>query len=539
MLRARGPRTRAAANQADRGRPGDDLVVSWALMASSHPPFDKILIANRGEIALRIIRACREMGIRPVAVFSEADRDALHVRRADEAYPIGPPEAAASYLSMDRIVEAAKRSGARAIHPGYGFLSENARFAERCDAEGIVFIGPPAAAIAAMGDKVRARALMEKAGVPLVPGSKGPVRSAQDLRKQAQRIGYPVLLKAAAGGGGRGMRVVRSEQDAASAFDQATSEAGNAFGDASVYMEKYVERGRHIEVQVLSDPHRPSVHLGERECSIQRRHQKLIEESPSPFVDAARRQALGDTAVRAADAVGYRGAGTVEFLVDEKGSFYFMEMNTRLQVEHPVTEMVTGIDLVKVQILIAAGRDAGVKQEDIRLEGSAIECRIYAEDPDRGFLPAPGRIERLCVPGGPGIRDDGGVYEGYRLPIHYDPLISKLIAWGKDREEAIARMSRALDEYVVEGVPTTLSFHQRVMRDERFRRGDLHTGFIEEMDGHRAEDPDRTRLEDLALIAAALALRASRTPPSRLASDTRSPWALAGRRRQLEARERR
>ena len=500
------------------------------------PPFDKILIANRGEIAVRIIRACRDMGIRPVAVFSQADRDALHVRAADEAYSIGPPEAAASYLSIDRIIEAARTSGARAIHPGYGFLSENARFAERCEAEGIVFIGPPAQAIAAMGDKVRARALMEKAGVPLVPGSKGPVKSAQDLRKQAQRIGYPVLLKASAGGGGRGMRVVRSDADAESAFAQATSEAGNAFGDPSVYMEKYVERGRHIEVQVLSDPHRPSVHLGERECSIQRRHQKLIEESPSPIVDAARRQALGETAVRAADAVGYRGAGTVEFLVDAKGSFYFMEMNTRLQVEHPVTEMVTGIDLVKAQILIAAGLDAGITQEAIRMEGSAIECRIYAEDPDRGFLPTPGRIERLRVPGGPGIRDDGGVYEGYRLPIHYDPLISKLIAWGKDRDEAIARMSRALDEYVVEGVPTTVSFHQRVMRDERFRRGDLHTGFIEEMDGHRPASADQTLLEDLALIAAALALGGARKPPVLGAGGTTSAWAVAGRRRQLEAR---
>jgi len=505
-------------------------------MVGPHLPFDKILIANRGEIAVRIVRACREMGIRPVAVFSEADRDALHVRRADEAYPIGPAEAAASYLSMDRIVEAARRSGARAVHPGYGFLSENAAFAERCEAEGIVFIGPPAAAIAAMGDKVRARALMEKAGVPLVPGSKGPVKSAQDLRTQAQRIGYPVLLKASAGGGGRGMRVVRADRDAESAFAQATSEAGNAFGDPSVYMEKYVERGRHIEVQVLSDPHRPSVHMGERECSIQRRHQKLIEESPSPIVDDARRRALGETAVRAADAVGYRGAGTVEFLMDGNGDFYFMEMNTRLQVEHPVTEMVTGIDLVKAQILIAAGRDAGVTQEAVRLEGSAIECRVYAEDPERGFLPSPGRIERLRVPGGPGIRDDGGVYEGYRLPIFYDPLISKLVAWGKDREEAIARMSRALDEYVVEGVPTTIGFHRRVMRDERFRRGELHTEFIAEMDGATPPAAGASQLEDLALIAAALALRAPGTDAGRAAADRTSAWAVAGRRRQLEAR---
>ncbi len=502
-------------------------------------PFDKILIANRGEIAVRVIRACREMGIRSVAVFSEADRDALHVRLADEAYPIGPGQPALSYLSIDAVVGAAMSSGAGALHPGYGFLSENADLAERCEAGGITFIGPPAAAIRAMGDKVQARRLMARAGVPVVPGSDGPIDSAEELARFGEAAGYPVLLKAVAGGGGRGMRVVRALGEVESAFAQATSEARTSFGDSSVYVEKFIENSRHIEVQVLSDPHRPSIHLGERECSIQRRHQKLIEESPSPFVDAGRRAKLGATAVKAADAVGYRGAGTVEFLADPAGEFYFMEMNTRLQVEHPVTEMVTGLDLVKAQIQIAAGQDTGLRQEDVVLRGWAIECRIYAEDPDRGFLPSPGRIERLRVPGGPGIRDDGGVYEGYVLPIHYDPLISKLIAWGGTRAEAAARMSRALDEYVLEGVPSTISFHQRVLRDERFMRGDLHTGFVDQMDGHRALPPEKARkLEDLAVIAAALAMRGD-TARTGAAGRALQPahggdWKLAGRRRQLE-----
>ncbi len=474
------------------------------------------------------------MGITSIAVFSDADRDALHVRLADEAYPIGPPEPARSYLSIDAIVGAARQSRAEAIHPGYGFLSENSRFAARCEREGIVFVGPTAGAIAAMGDKVEARRLMVKAGVPLVPGSDGPVASAADLIHAAGAVGYPVLLKAVAGGGGRGMRIVESEKEARSAFDQATSEARNAFGDPSVYMERLITRGRHIEVQVLSDPHRASIHLAERECSIQRRHQKLIEESPSPFVDARRREDLGATAVRAADAVGYRGAGTVEFLADPEGNFYFMEMNTRLQVEHPVTEMVTGIDLVKAQLEIAAGIDTGLSQESIQLKGSAIECRIYAEDPDRGFLPCPGRIERLRVPGGPGIRDDGAVYEGYLMPIHYDALIAKLIAWGGTRQESIARMTRALDEYVIQGVPTTLPFHRRALRDERFRRGDLHTAFINEMDGAPVHSPDELqRLQDLAAITAALAMRGApgRATPERAGV---SNWKMAGRRRQLE-----
>jgi pyruvate carboxylase subunit A len=513
--------------------------------------FTKVLVANRGEIAVRVLRACRELGVRTVAVFSEADRDALHVRYADEAYLIGPPEPSRSYLNIDALVEAVRTSGAEAVHPGYGFLSENARFAARCEKEGIVFIGPPASAIAAMGDKVEARRLMKAAGVPLVPGSDGPVTSAAAVRNVADAIGYPMLLKAAAGGGGRGMRVIREPKDVDSAFSQATSEAGSAFGDASVYLERYVERGRHIEVQVLADPHRGVLHLGERDCSIQRRHQKLIEESPSPMVDASLRDQLGAAAVRAAEAVGYRGAGTVEFLADSQGRFYFMEMNTRLQVEHPVTEMVTGVDLVQAQLRIAAGEDTGLRQEDIAWRGSSIECRIIAEDPDRDFMPSPGRIERLRAPGGPGVRDDSGVYEGYAMPLHYDSLISKLIVWGATREEAIGRMRRALDEYLIEGVPTTLTFHRRALRDERFVRGALHTGFVQEMaaaapaapQAHGAAslaDPGAQELEDLAVIAAALALQSHPAPPAASNGSTMqgSGWKMAGRRRLMEERRR-
>jgi acetyl-CoA carboxylase biotin carboxylase subunit len=502
-----------------------------------------VLVANRGEIAVRVMRACRELGVRTVAVYSEADRDALHVRYADEAFPIGPPEPSRSYLNMDALVDAVRRSGAEAVHPGYGFLSENPRFAARCEQEGIVFIGPPSTAIAAMGDKVEARRLMKAAGVPLVPGSEGPVPSAAALRGLAPDIGFPMLLKAAAGGGGRGMRVIRQESEIDSAFAQATSEAGSAFGDPSVYVERYIERGRHIEVQVLADPLRPTVHLGERECSIQRRHQKLIEECPSPMVDAARREQLGAAAVRAADAVGYRGAGTVEFLVDPQGRFYFMEMNTRLQVEHPVTEMVTGVDLVKAQLRIAAGEDSGVRQQDIVWRGSSIECRIIAEDPDRNFMPCPGRIERLRGPGGPGVRDDSGVYEGYVMPLHYDSLISKLVVWGATREEAIARMRRALDEYLIEGVPTTIGFHQRALRDERFVRGELHTGFVQEMDPAPGGDPAdaaAAEMEDLAVIAAALATQGRPSPPEGAngAAGRGAHWKLAGRRRHMEDRAR-
>ena len=445
--------------------------------------FHKILIANRGEIAVRVVRACREMGITSVAVFSDADRDALHVRLADEAYPIGPPPPQESYLSIPRILEAARLSQAEAIHPGYGFLSENPLLPEACAKAQIVFIGPGAAAMRLMGNKVTARAAMHEAGVPVTPGTEILPEDPAAARKRVEEVmtgaAYPVLLKAAAGGGGKGMRAVASAAEFASAYTQARSEAQSAFGDASVYAERLVLRPRHIEIQVLADGMGHTVHLGERECTIQRRHQKLVEESPSPVVDAATRARLGELGVRAARAAGYVGAGTCEFLRDASGAFYFMEMNARLQVEHPVTEMVTGLDLVKLQIRIAAGEKLPFAQDDVTLRGWAIECRIFAEDPSRGFMPSPGRIGTLRVPSGPGIRDDGSVYQGYRVPVHYDPMISKLIAWGEDRSEAIARMRRALDEYRIEGVRTTIPFHRRVVRHPAFVAGDMDTSFIE------------------------------------------------------------
>jgi acetyl/propionyl-CoA carboxylase alpha subunit len=580
--------------------------------------FRKILIANRGEIAVRVIRACREMGITAVAVYSEADREALHVRLADEAYPIGPPAPGESYLAIPRIIEAAKRAGAEAIHPGYGFLSENPHLPEACAEAGLVFIGPGAAAMRLMGNKVRAREAMVAAGVPVTPGTailpenaeaaraevegaiaeaveeasrlttatltsstgrgagggeagidaragsgvgagtgtrsksenpvvaatasgaarpspsqsssaKGNTADASAPRSPSAQGGgaassvYPVLLKAAAGGGGKGMRVVASSGEFASAYAQARSEASSSFGDPSVYAEKYVTAPRHIEIQVLADTHGTVLHLGERECTIQRRHQKLIEESPSPVVDAALRERLGALAVTAARAAGYVGAGTCEFLRDADGSYYFMEMNARLQVEHPVTEMVTGLDLVKLQIRIAAGEKLALQQERLAPRGWAIECRIFAEDPARGFMPSPGRIGTLRIPAGPGIRDDGGVYQGYRVPVHYDPMISKLIAWGESREEAIARMRRALDEYRIEGVRTTIPFHRRVMRHPAFIAGDLDTSFIERYRGDlipqggdaaartsaigtdAAGSGDPLSTEEVAVVAAAIA----------------------------------
>jgi acetyl-CoA carboxylase biotin carboxylase subunit len=469
----------------------------------SAPPFGKLLVANRGEIAVRVIRACREMGIRTVAVYSEADRDALHVRYADEAHAIGPPPSRESYLRIDRILEAAKRAGAAAIHPGYGFLSENPEFARACSAEGIVFVGPPVSAMEAMGDKVRSRELMTRAGVAVVPGSP-PLKDAADAAAHAERIGYPVLLKASAGGGGRGMRAVRAASELPSLFAQAKGEAGSAFGDDTIFLEKLVVRPRHVEVQVLADAHGRCIHLGERECSIQRRHQKLIEEAPSPVIDHDARARIGEMAVRAARACGYVSAGTVEMLRGDDGSFYFMEMNTRLQVEHPVTEMVYGVDLVKAMIEIAAGRPLAWSQEELLPRGHAIECRIIAEDPERGFVPAPGAIRALRAPGGPGIRWDSGVYGGFTIPVHYDPMLAKLVAWGADRDEAATRMARALDELRVDGVKTSISFHRRVMTHPAFRAGDLHTGFL-------AEHPELTqpqsdpRLEEIAVLAAAVA----------------------------------
>lgn len=508
-------------------------------------PFRKILIANRGEIAVRVIRACREMGVVSVAIFSEADRDALHVRLADEAYPIGPPAPSESYLSIKKVLEVASRSKAEAIHPGYGFLSENPHFASACDRAGVIFIGPPASAMEAMGNKIEARRVMKAAGVPVVPGSDGAVSNEEEILKVVAGVGYPILIKAASGGGGRGMRVVRAKQEIGPFLAACRSEAGASFGDDTVYVERYSDRVRHIEVQVLADGSGETIHLGERECSIQRRHQKLIEESPSPAVDAAVRTRLGEAAVKACKAIGYRSAGTVEFLADDDGHFHFMEVNARLQVEHPVTELVTGVDLVKEQLRIAAGGRLSLRQEDIRLSGAAIECRIIAEDPERGFLPSPGRIGRLRVPGGPGVRDDTGIYEGYTMPIHYDSLISKLIAWGGSRSEAIDRMKRALGEYLLEGVPTTIGFLQRVLEHPEFRAGRLHTRFIESMDGGSGESGDTEEgAADLAAIAAVLCSTnhggvgagdgtAGRQRPE---TSPHSAWKLAGRRRQIEDR---
>jgi acetyl-CoA carboxylase biotin carboxylase subunit len=466
--------------------------------------FKKILIANRGEIAVRIIRACHEMGIGTVAVYSDVDRTALHVRFAHEAQHIGASPSTESYLNIDRVIEAARRSGADAVHPGYGFLAENADFARACGAAGLVFIGPPPEAMEALGDKVRARKLMEKAGVPVVPGTPPLKGDGKNVARAAARIGFPVLLKAAAGGGGKGMRIVRSAGELPSLLAQARGEAASAFGNDEVFLEKLIERPRHIEVQVLADSHGNCIHLGERECSIQRRHQKLIEECPSSVVDQATRDEIGRLAVTAVKAAGYVNAGTVEFLRDEDGKFYFMEVNARLQVEHPVTEMVTGIDLVKAMIDVAAGESLPIAQEGLEMRGHAIECRIIAEDPVRNFMPAPGTIRAQRPPGGPGVRFDGGTYNGYTVPVFYDPLIGKLICWGSDREHAIARMRRALDEMRIDGLVTSVSFHRRVMDHPAFVKGDLHTGFLAQHP--ELLSPSKNRwLNEIAVVATAVA----------------------------------
>ena len=443
-------------------------------------PIRRVLIANRGEIAVRVIRACRELGIEAVQVYSEADRDSLPVQMADGSICIGPPPSNRSYLRSDVLIDAARTAQADAIHPGYGFLSENAAFARACDDAGIVFIGPGARVIELMGDKATARRIASEAGVSTTPGSAGTVADAEGARNVALKIGYPVLLKAAAGGGGRGMRVVRNEGQLPGSFADAAREAQAAFGDGSIYVEKFLERVRHIEIQVLSDGHNV-LHLGERDCSIQRRNQKLIEESPSPALDDGVRTRIGEAAVRVCRTVGYVNAGTVEFILDAvSGDFYFMEMNTRVQVEHPVTELVTGIDIVKEQIRIAQGERLPLLQDEVRLSGHAIECRINAEDPARDFAPSPGQVQGLRLPGGPGIRIDSHMVEGYRVPPYYDSLLAKVLAWGRDRPEALARMRRALSEMRVEGLHTTIAFHQRVLGDQRFQNGDVHTRFVED-----------------------------------------------------------
>ncbi|MBN1201947.1 MAG: acetyl-CoA carboxylase biotin carboxylase subunit [Anaerolineae bacterium] len=460
----------------------------------------KVLIANRGEIAVRVIRACRELGgIDVVAVYSDADREALHVRYADEVYPIGAAAPRASYLNIERLIAVARRSGADAIHPGYGFLSERAEFAQACQDEGIIFIGPPPDAIARMGDKLKARALMQQAGVPVVPGTE-PGLDDESLRRAAGQIGYPLVVKAAAGGGGKGMRIVREPSQFEPALQAAHREAEAAFGDGTVYLEKLIEGARHIEFQILADLHGNTIHLGERECSIQRRHQKLFEESPSSFMDDDLRARMGAVAIRAAQAVDYVNAGTVEFLVDPDKNFYFLEMNTRLQVEHPVTELVTGVDLVKEQIRIARGRKMG-PEDGVTLKGWAVECRINAEDPYNNFLPSVGQVTVHIAPTGPGVRLDSGIYAGYEVTPYYDSLLAKLIAWGETRGEAVLRMRRALAEYKIMGLKTNLPFHQKLMDSTRFQAGRIHTSFAEEFMIMRDEDANTDRAEVAAILA--------------------------------------
>jgi len=441
--------------------------------------FERILIANRGEIALRVIRACRELGISTVAVYSEADRDSLHVHYADEAYCIGPAPMARSYLHIPNIISAALVSGCEAIHPGYGALSENPQFVEICQNHGLTFIGPSMQCMELMGDKAKAKQIMAQAGVPVVPGSSGPVADEKEAIEVAESIGYPVMIKAALGGGGRGMRIARNREEVKRMLQMARIEAEAAFGSGEVYIEKFVEGPRHIEVQILADQFGRTIHLGERECSIQRRHQKLIEESPSPAVDEGKREELGQAAILGAKAVGYTNAGTMEFLYDRNGNFYFMEMNTRIQVEHPVTEMVTGIDIVKEQIKIAAGLPLSYRQEDIKFNGVAIECRLNAEDPENDFRPCPGLIREYLPPGGPGIRIDSAAYSGWEVQPYYDSMFGKLIAWGRTREEAINRAKGALEEFIVEGIKTNLGFHLRVLENDSFVRGELSTDFVE------------------------------------------------------------
>jgi acetyl-CoA carboxylase biotin carboxylase subunit len=497
--------------------------------------FRKILIANRGEIAVRIVRACRELGIAAVAVFSEVDRASEHVLLADEAYPIGAAPSAESYLRIDKLLEAARRSGADALHPGYGFLAENPALPRACRDAGLVFIGPSAEAMELMGSKTAARETAERVGAPVIPGSPRALGSESEAAQTAGEWGYPVLLKAVAGGGGKGMRVIRSAEQLPGAWRDARSEAQNAFGDPSLYVEKYLERPRHVEIQVLGDLHGNLIHLGERECSLQRRHQKLVEESPSPLMTPALREEMGDAAVRIARAAGYTNAGTMEFLVvpsmrpGRAWDFFFLEVNARLQVEHPVTELVTGLDLVKEQIRLAAGETLAHRQESIEWRGAAIECRLYAEDPSNNFFPCPGRITRLERPGGPGVRVDGSVYEGWTVPVEYDPLLAKLICWGRDRSEAVARLRRALDEYVVSGIQTNLSFFRRLVTREEFLRGELDTELVDRLLADWTETAPAAPLADAAAIASVLEETTAPSSNGFHRTDASSRWKQAAR----------
>lgn len=462
----------------------------------------KILIANRGEIAIRVMRTCRELDIETVAIYSEADRTSLHVRYAHEAYYVGKAPSSESYLNIDKIIEVAKRSQSDAIHPGYGFLSENAKFARRCAEEGITFIGPSPEVIVQMGDKIQARDAMKIAGIPVVPGTEGEIQSEDEALTVIREIGLPVMIKASAGGGGKGMRLVKNEADIISSVRAARSEAKSAFGDDAVYIEKYITSPHHIEFQILGDQHGNVVHLFERECSVQRRHQKMIEETPSPLMTPELREAMGKAAVDAAKAVNYVGAGTIEFLVDNDLNYYFLEMNTRLQVEHPITERVTGIDLVKQQIFVAEGQVLDFSQDDLRQRGHAIECRVYAEDPDNNFMPSAGKVYKISNPLGLGVRTDGYVYEGYEIPIYYDPMISKLIVWGKTRDEAIARMRRALYEYKITGVKTSIKMLERVMNNKNFIAGNYDTHFIEKNLEQLTSKSSTSKSDDMVIIAA-------------------------------------
>jgi acetyl-CoA carboxylase biotin carboxylase subunit len=498
--------------------------------------FAKLLVANRGEIALRVMRTCRELGIGTVAVYSEADRSALHVRYADEAYLLGPAPSRESYLNIPRIIELTKRCGAEAIHPGYGFLSENADFAQACRNADIAFVGPPSDAMRLLGDKVAARRCMREVRVPVIPGVDAVV-DYREAKATAKDVGYPVLIKAAAGGGGKGIRLVHNAEELHGALRVASSEAASSFGDRGVYVEKFLEPVRHIEVQIIADQHGNAVALGERECSIQRRHQKLVEESPSVAVDQPLRERLMAAAVAAAKASGYQNAGTVEFLMDSDGQFYFLEVNARLQVEHPVTECVAGVDLVADQVRVAAGEALLYRQEDIDLEGWAIECRIAAEDPYRNFLPSVGRIDYVHEPSGPGVRVDSSLFDGAEIPYHYDPLLAKVIAWGRDRAEALQRMQRALQEFTVVGIQTNIPFHLQLLDDARFLEGRFHTGFLDqEFTMGMGDGQDE---EQVALLAAALLCHLKKRQPASaaLVPGDSSRWRAAGRTQNMRARD--
>jgi acetyl-CoA carboxylase biotin carboxylase subunit len=493
--------------------------------------FKKVLIANRGEIAVRVMRACRELGIRSVGVYSDADRPAPHVRYANEVYNVGAAPASESYLRIDKIVDVARRAGAEAVHPGYGFLAENADFAAACEDAGLVFVGPAPATLRAAGDKQGARATMAAAGIPVIPGSPPELREDDAIARAAAEIGWPVMIKAAAGGGGKGMRVCARADDFAELLKHARSEARSAFGDDAVYVEKCLVAPRHVEFQILADAHGNVVHLHERECSIQRRHQKLLEESPSPALDDELRSRMAQAALKAARAANYTNAGTIEFLLDADRNFYFLEVNARLQVEHPVTELVTGVDLVKEQLRIAAGEPLAFTQDDVKPRGAAIECRISAEDPGNNFYPATGTISRLRLPSGPGVRFDGGIAQGYEVPIYYDPLIAKLVVWAEDRPLAIERMTRALNEFVLDGVATTIPFHRWVMASEVFRKGEFDTSFVEKYFRPEASHAERQEKAAAVLCTLLSHLRGAATPAG---TDGAGPatdaWRLAARR---------